>query len=176
MAREPQAVRAHLHLHAPTPGLGQQGRTAEDLRVNLGVDFAGARILFWDDHCKIFISVPMQSWSCRKVFMNSSLAWLHPGKLSFGSPISGNCRDLRGQLRQGRGMHLLGHAPHQHNNLLTGKICMALRPHTRRRDGHHLGQRVRLRLRPRRRACQHLLGLRAALGECRLGWALCLIL
>ena len=55
-----------------------------------------------------------------------SLAWLRPGKLCFGSSISGHCRDLRGQLRQGRGMHLLGH--------------------------------------------------RAVLGECRLGWALCLSL
>ena len=50
-----QAVTAHLQIYASTPGLGLQGKHAEDLGVNLGVDIAGANLLFWDDHGQFFL-------------------------------------------------------------------------------------------------------------------------
>ena len=40
--REMQAVTARLQIHVSTPGLGLQGKLAEDLGVNLGVDIAVA--------------------------------------------------------------------------------------------------------------------------------------
>ena len=66
-----------------TAGLELHGKLAEDLGVNLGVDFAGAKLLFWDDH-RIF---PFASAHCKARVMQQGvpepfLAWLQVPALS----------------------------------------------------------------------------------------------
>ena len=72
-ARELPAVTAHLQIYVPTPSLGLQGKHAEDHGVNLGVDFAGTKLQFWDDHRKFSIArAHRKARSCRKALMSLS--------------------------------------------------------------------------------------------------------
>ena len=81
----PQAVRAHHHLHASPPGLGLQGKTAEELRVNLGVDFAGAKLCSGMMIAKFSSQCPPQSMVMQEGAHELFLGVVRPGKLS--SPL-----------------------------------------------------------------------------------------